>query len=74
MINQEGQKEVLLAYHKVLSCFLSTSCQGAEKNMTTSIRIMGILNKLESWDLLNLKEECQHCAILFGVMIYNNMI
>ena len=36
MIHQEGQKEVLLAYCNVLSCFLSTFCQEAEKNMSLS--------------------------------------
>lgn len=58
MIHQEGQKEVLLAYCNVLSCFLSTFCQEAEKNMTISTRILGILKELEIRNILNTKQEC----------------
>jgi hypothetical protein len=49
---------VLLAYCNVLSCFQSTFCQEAEKNMIISVRILGILNELETWNVLNTKQEC----------------
>jgi hypothetical protein len=49
-------KEVVVALFKVVS---QNSPGGTEENLKSSVRIAGLWAKTSTWDLSNMKQECQ---------------